>query len=153
MSKRLIGRVVELAQEALDKGSFPNGALIAKGEEVVCESISMSEQIFDPTAHAEMSVIREACSKLETKKLEGYTLYTSLEPCLMCFHASYWAGIRKIVYGAGRNKVSKFSFEGSWSSVDEAYKHTHEPVEIVYDRSNVARMVELHKRFEASLEQ
>ena len=150
MSNELVSRVVELAEEALNNGSFPNGALIAKGDEVVCESISMSEQVFDPTAHAEMSVIREACRKLETNKLEGYTLYTSLEPCLMCFHASYWAGIRKIVYGCGRDKVSKFSFEGSLSSVDEAYKYTHELVEIVYDGSSVEKVVELHKKFEAT---
>jgi tRNA(Arg) A34 adenosine deaminase TadA len=76
MRSKFVSRVVHLAEEALNKGSFPNGALLVKGDNVICDSISMSEQVFDPTAHAEISVIREVCKRKETNTLSGYTLYT-----------------------------------------------------------------------------
>jgi tRNA(Arg) A34 adenosine deaminase TadA len=152
MRNELVRRVVELAEEALSRGSFPNGALVAMEDDIVCESISMSEQGIDPTAHAEISVIREACKKKKTVKLQGHTLYTSLEPCMMCFHGSYWAGIRKIVYCCTREKVSQFCFEGTMSSVQEAHKHTHKPVELVYDGTLADKVVTLHEKFRENLQ-
>lgn len=146
MNKDFVLRVVDLAEEALDKGSFPNGALIANNDIVICESISMSEQVIDPTAHAEISVIRQACIKENSSSLKGYTLYTSLEPCMMCFHGSYWAGIRKIVYCCTRDLVSEYCFEGKMSSVQDACKHTHEKVSLVYDGSLADRIALLHER-------
>ena len=65
------------------------GNIIAKGNNRVIKDN-------DPTAHAEVTVIREACKKLKTYDLSGYTLYTSCEPCPMCLSAIYWSGIKKI---------------------------------------------------------
>jgi len=148
MRDKFIDMVISLAEQALEKGSFPNGALVAQGDRLVCECISMSEQIIDPTAHAEISVIRAACEKEKSANLVGYTLYTSLEPCMMCFHASYWAGIRRIIYCCTRDLVSEKCFEGKMSSVKEACKHTHEKVELVYDESLTSKVVALHSVFQ-----
>lgn len=62
----------------------------------------------DPTAHAEIVAIRRACSKLYTTSLEETTLYSTCEPCLMCLSACFWAGIRKIVFGASIADASAY---------------------------------------------
>jgi tRNA(Arg) A34 adenosine deaminase TadA len=60
----------------------------------------------DPTAHAEIVAIRRLCAKLNTTNLKGYTIYCTLQPCGMCTMACLWAGISRIVYGAGRDDVT-----------------------------------------------
>jgi tRNA(adenine34) deaminase len=70
----------------------------------------------DPTAHAEMVVIRRLCGQLETTTLAGYTLYCTLQPCGMCTRACLWAGISRIMYGAGRNDVHAIYFESRHSN-------------------------------------
>jgi tRNA(adenine34) deaminase len=87
------------------------GALIVKGSEVVYCGFNEGEIRCDPTAHAEMVVIRGACAKLKTARLDGCTLYCTLQPCGMCTMACLWAGISRIVYGAGRQKVNAVYFE------------------------------------------
>jgi tRNA(adenine34) deaminase len=65
----------------------------------------------DPTAHAEIVAIRKLCLKLNTTDLKGYTIYCTLQPCGMCTMACLWAGISRIVYGAGRDDVHHIYFE------------------------------------------
>jgi len=150
MKDKFIDKVVSLAEEALEKVIFPNGALITQRDRLVCESISMSEQITDPTAHAD---IRAACEKEKSANLKEYSLYTSLEPCLMCFYGSYWAGIRRIIYCCTRYLVSEKCFEGKMSCVSEAYKHTHENIELIYDESLTCRVVALHSAFQEKIKE
>ena len=87
--------VIDLAS----KGTFHYGALVVKDGEII-GTASSGEIKNDPTAHAETTAIRRACTKLETSDLTGATIYCSCEPCLMCFGTLWWANIRKIVYGA-----------------------------------------------------
>lgn len=146
MHQELVERVITLAEESLAKGSFPNGSLVALGEEIVAESISMSEQVFDPTAHAEMTALRRACELEKKNNLEGYTLYTSLEPCLMCFHASYWTGIRRIVAACKGDRVDRGCYEGVLSA-REVVSHLNHKVELIFDDTHEARVQSLHREW------
>ena len=79
------------------------GNIIAKGNNRVLISN-------DPTAHAEVTVIREACKKLGTYDLSDYVLYTSCEPCPMCLSAIIWANIREVYYGCTREDAGDIGF-------------------------------------------
>jgi len=89
---------IKLAIELAKKGAFPYGAVVVKDGEIVGQA-SSGEIENDPTAHAETTAIRRACNKLKTTDLTGATIYSSCEPCLMCFGTLWWSNIRKIVYG------------------------------------------------------
>lgn len=79
------------------------GNIIAKGNNMVLANN-------DPTAHAEVTVIREACKKLGTYDLSGCTLYTSCEPCPMCLSAIIWANIKEVYYACTREDAGKIGF-------------------------------------------
>ncbi|HJP37735.1 MAG TPA: nucleoside deaminase [Gammaproteobacteria bacterium] len=92
---------LEAARRGMLAGEPPVGAcLVADGEIVVTRSNAVIGEL-DITAHAEMRVIREACRQLRKLDLSGSTLYVTVEPCLMCLTACHYAGIGKVVYGAG----------------------------------------------------
>ncbi|OPA74573.1 tRNA-specific adenosine deaminase [Paenibacillus selenitireducens] len=86
----------------------PFGAVIMKDDDVVATGINEVLASHDPTAHAEMQAIREACRKLGTSDLQGYTLYASGEPCPMCFSAIFWANIREVYYGYSNEDAESF---------------------------------------------
>jgi len=92
-------------------GGAEVGAVLIKNEKVVCMAFNEGEMRNDPTAHAEIVAIRSACAQLHSTELEGFTLYCTLQPCGMCTIACLWAGISRIVYGAGRNDVHPVYFE------------------------------------------
>ena len=88
----------------------PFGAVIVKDGYVIAADHNHVTSTNDPTAHAEVSCIRKACTKLGTWKLEGCEIYCSCEPCPMCFGAIYWAGITKIYYGCTSEDAAKVGF-------------------------------------------
>lgn len=88
------------ALEAAKKGDAPYGAVIAKDNEIVAVAHNTVRQDSDPSAHAEINAIRQLTSLLKNPSLEGYTIYTTGEPCPMCATACVWTGISQIVYGA-----------------------------------------------------
>jgi tRNA(adenine34) deaminase len=92
-----------------------------------CEGFNESEMPHDPTAHAEMVVIRRLCVELKTNSLEGCRLYCTLQPCGMCTMACLWAGISGIVYGAGRDDVHAVYYESrhnnSFDFIGDAFRH------------------------------
>jgi tRNA(adenine34) deaminase len=92
-------------------GGAEVGAVLVRDGAALCAGFNESEMRHDPTAHAEMVVIRRLCAELETNSLEGFTLYCTLQPCGMCTMACLWAGISRIVYGAGRDDVHAVYFE------------------------------------------
>lgn len=89
----------------------PFGAVIVKDGEIIAKGWNKVTSTNDPTAHAEVTVIREACKKLGTFDLSGCELYTSCEPCPMCLSAAYWAGIKKIYYGNTRKDAANINFD------------------------------------------
>ncbi|MBE7640682.1 MULTISPECIES: nucleoside deaminase [Salegentibacter] len=105
-------RAIQLAEEGMDKGSGgPFGAVIVKNGEIIAESSNRVTSTNDPTAHAEVAAIRQACEKLENFQLEDCILYTSCEPCPMCLGAIYWARPNKVYYALSREDAAKIGFD------------------------------------------
>ena len=89
----------------------PFGAVITdKGGNIIATGNNMVLKNNDPTAHAEITVIRDACQKLNTYDLSDYILYTSCEPCPMCLSAIIWANIKQVYYGCTKQDAGKIGF-------------------------------------------
>ena len=96
---------LEQARLAAARGEVPVGAVIVSPDgRVVAVDGNRSRELSDPTAHAELLVIREACRAARSERLPGYDLYVTLEPCPMCAAAISFARIRRLYYGAGDPK-------------------------------------------------
>lgn len=107
-----MGLAIELARENLDNvDGGPFGAVVVKDGEVIGRGRNEVTLCNDPTAHAEVMAIRDACRTLGVFSLEGTVLYSSCEPCPMCLAAVYWARIDAIVYGAGREDAARIGFD------------------------------------------
>lgn len=102
------------ALEGIQAGGGPFGALIINqsGEIVSC-CHNQVVSTYDPTAHAEIVAIRQACQTLHTHDLRGCTIYTTCEPCSMCLSAIYWARIDTIFYGNTREDAKAIDFDDS----------------------------------------
>ncbi|MBI2473982.1 nucleoside deaminase [Candidatus Uhrbacteria bacterium] len=101
-SKELMQRIIDLARAKYQEGGHAVAALIVKDGEVIAEAFTSVRRDLDPTAHAEINVIRLAAQKLQSTKLKGCYLYTTYEPCPMCASSCIWARLEGIVYGASR---------------------------------------------------
>jgi len=88
------------AHQALRRGEVPVGAVLVQGERVIATGGNAPIAMHDPTAHAEMVALRAAGAALGNYRLDGTTLYVTLEPCLMCAAAMVHARVRRVVYGA-----------------------------------------------------
>ncbi|MBE9199108.1 MULTISPECIES: nucleoside deaminase [unclassified Nodularia (in: cyanobacteria)] len=91
---------MQIALEEAKKGDAPYGAVIVKDQEIVAVAHNTVNRDSDPSAHAEINAIRSLTAKLQNPSLEGYSIYTTGEPCPMCATACVWTGISEIVYGA-----------------------------------------------------
>ena len=98
---------ISLSCESVRQGGGPFGAVIVKDGKIVARGSNSVTLLNDPTAHAEMTAIRAACSAMKVFRLEGCELYTSCEPCPMCLSAAYWAGISRIYYGNNREDAAE----------------------------------------------
>ncbi|MGX9147778.1 nucleoside deaminase [Mesorhizobium sp. 128a] len=92
------------AQAAALRGEVPVGAVIASGDTLVASAGNRTRELADPTAHAEMLAIREACRTLSSERLIGLDLYVTLEPCAMCAGAISFARLRRLYFGAADEK-------------------------------------------------
>ena len=92
------------AQKALELDEVPVGAVIVCNNQIIARAHNFTERLNDVTAHAEMQAFTSAADYLGGKYLNECTLYVTLEPCLMCAGASYWAQLNKIVFGASDEK-------------------------------------------------
>ncbi len=89
----------------------PFAALIVKSERIVSRGTNLVTTVNDPTAHAEIVAIREACRSLKTFKLDGCEIYTTCEPCPMCLGAIYWARLERIYYANSRADAAQIGFD------------------------------------------
>lgn len=108
--KQFMREAIRLADESVKHGGGPFGAVIVKDGEIIAGSSNSVTIDHDPTAHAEVNTIRQACQKLGTFDLSGCTIYTSCEPCPMCLGAIYWAHIGRIFYGNTRKDARDIDF-------------------------------------------
>ncbi|GGM40887.1 tRNA-specific adenosine deaminase [Longimycelium tulufanense] len=118
--RTLLTETVRLATGNVATGGGPFGALIARGSEVVAVGTNQVTPTLDPTAHAEVVAIRNACKRLNDFKLDGCVLVTSCEPCPLCLSAALWARIDRVVYAADRHDAAAAGFD------DLAFYHLFE---------------------------
>src|SRR4051812_32587712 len=110
--KKFMQRAIELAQQGMDSNSGgPFGCVVAKNGEIIGEGCNRVTSTNDPTAHAEIVAIREACKKLGAFQLDGCVVYTSCEPCPMCLGAIYWARPAGIFFAATRVDAANAGFD------------------------------------------
>ena len=107
-------RAIELSMISLKEDGGPFGCVIVKNNEIISEGFNEVTNKNDPTAHAEIVAIRNACNKLNTFNLKGTQMFTSCEPCPMCLSAIYWSHIDKIYYGNNRKDAAKIGFDDSY---------------------------------------
>jgi tRNA(Arg) A34 adenosine deaminase TadA len=124
---------ISKARQGIEKGQTPFGVCITKGGEVVSCVHNIVWESMDITAHAEIHAIREACRKLNTIDLSGCVIYSTCEPCPMCFSACHWAKISKIVYGARIEDAKKLGFSELTISNWEMKQFGNSPIELVGD--------------------
>ena len=127
MENEYMKKACELASRSVTRGCGPFGAVIVDNEtkEIIGNGHNMVAMHNDPTLHAEIVAIRDACRTLNTFKLDNCTLYTSCEPCPMCLSAAYWARIQTIYYGNTKTDAKKIGFDDAFI-YEEIKKDTDE---------------------------
>ena len=131
MSNPFMARAIELAIENVRQGlGGPFGALVVKDGEVIAEGVNSVTATNDPTAHAEILAIRQACAKLQRFELRGCELYCSCEPCPMCLGAIYWARPARIYFAATAADAAQAGFDDSfiYSEISRSYSERRIPM-------------------------
>ena len=113
-NKEFMREAIRLSIENVKNGGGPFGAVIVKDGRIIATGTNRVTANNDPTAHAEVSAIREACLKLDTFDLSGCEIYTSCEPCPMCLVAIYWAHLDRIYYGNNKADAAAIGFDDSF---------------------------------------
>ncbi len=112
--KQFMFKAIELSVESVNNNGGPFGAVIVKDGKIVSAMSNKVTQYNDPTAHAEVNAIREACKVLNTFDLSGCEIYTSCEPCPMCLGAIYWARLDKIYFANTKTDAKSIGFDDSF---------------------------------------
>jgi guanine deaminase len=106
-----LAQAISLARQNVVDGGGPFGALIVAGDQVLGRGVNRVTRDNDPTAHAEVTAIREACQKRGDFRLDGAVLFTSCEPCPLCLSASLWARVDRVVFAADRYDAARGGFD------------------------------------------
>ncbi len=104
---------IRLATENVANGGGPFGAVVVRDGQLVAEGQNRVTATLDPTAHAEVVAIRNACQAVGDFSLAGATLYSSCEPCPLCLSAALWARLDRVVFAADRNDAARAGFDDS----------------------------------------
>ncbi len=141
-------KAIELSREKMNSNEGgPFGAVIVKDGKVIAEGWNKVTSSNDPTAHAEVTAIREACKNLDNFSLEGCEIYTSCEPCPMCLSAIYWARIDKIYYGNTRQDAAHIGFDDEF-----LYTEINQPIEkrkVPMSQTDYEEAIKVFKEWEA----
>jgi len=109
-----MARAIQLSTENVNSGrGGPFGAIVVKDGAIVAEGVNRVTATNDPTAHAEVLAIREACKKLGRFNLAGCEIYSSCEPCPMCMGAIYWAHLARVYFASAAEDALKAGFDDS----------------------------------------
>ena len=140
--EKAMRRAIELSYQKMQDGSGgPFGAVVIKDGAIISEGWNQVTSCNDPTAHAEVVAIRNACTALNTFDLSGCVLVTSCEPCPMCLAASYWSRVDKIYYANTRFDAADIGFDDAFF-YDELAKPTDQRqvpmIEMLRDEALVA---------------
>jgi tRNA(Arg) A34 adenosine deaminase TadA len=132
MDNSFMARAIQLSIENVnsDRGG-PFGAVIVKGGAIIAEGVNKVTSTSDPTAHAEVVAIRDACKKLGVFDLEGCEIYASCEPCPMCLAAIYWARLSHIYFANSSADASRIGFDDSLIYAELALPHWRRKIPII----------------------
>lgn len=119
---------IQMSLKSIENGGGPFGAVIVKNGEIIAKASNKVTQDNDPTAHAEVTAIRSAAKKLNTFNLSGCEIYTSCEPCPMCFGAIYWARLDKLYFANSKADARDIGFDDSF---------IYEEIELPYDQRSI----------------
>ncbi len=150
--EKFLREAIRLARNGMTTGQGgPFGAVIVKDGQIVGRGCNQVTYTNDPTAHAEVVAIRDACRKLNTFQLPGCTLYASCEPCPMCLGAIYWARPARIVYGAFHSDAAGAGFDDQfiYDQLDKPREQRHIPMhQLLRNEANVVfqEWVDMEKR-------
>ena len=109
---KFLERAIDLARNGMQSGNGgPFGCVIVKGDTIVSEGCNMVTSSNDPTAHAEVVAIREACKTLGSYQLSDCEIYSSCEPCPMCLGAIYWARPKRVIFANTRQEAAAIGFD------------------------------------------
>ncbi len=112
MKSKFMREAIRLSIDMMRGGQGgPFGAVVVRGDKIVGRGCNQVTSTNDPTAHAEIVAIRDACKRLKTFQLDDCDLYTSCEPCPMCLSAVYWARFRKVYYANTREDAASIAFD------------------------------------------
>jgi guanine deaminase len=125
MSERFMQHAIALGIENVKSGrGGPFAAVIVKNGKIIAEGANCVTTTNDPTAHAEVTAIREACRVLGTFQLDGCDLYTTCEPCPMCFGAIYWARPARVFFGSTAADAAAVGFDDAFIYDELRVPHT-----------------------------
>lgn len=105
---------IRLAEESAESGGGPFGAIVVKNGQVVGRGTNRVTTWNDPTAHAEVVAIRDACKNLGSYQINGCTIYTSCEPCPMCLGAIYWSRPSAVYFGSTKENAADVGFDDAF---------------------------------------
>ena len=115
MNHEFMLEAIRLAKEGMDQGNGgPFGCVIVKNGVIIGRGNNQVTSTNDPTAHAEIVAIRDACQNLNSFQLEACEIYASCEPCPMCLGAIYWARPTKVYYGCSKEDAALIDFDDSF---------------------------------------
>ena len=124
-------RAIELAEQAVQHGNHPFGALLVHEGKILLEAENTVNTEKDVTRHAELNLVSKASRTISPEILKECTLYTSTEPCVMCSGAIYWSGIRKVVYATSAKTRAEVAGNGIDIAAATIFNSTHPKVEII----------------------
>jgi tRNA(Arg) A34 adenosine deaminase TadA len=131
--KKFLERAIELSRQGMHTlQGGPFGCVIVKGNKIVGEGCNQVIKTNDPTAHAEIVAIRNACKHLETYQLTDCDIYTSCEPCPMCLGAIYWARPRKVVYANTKQDAAAINFDDQFIYDEIEKEITERHIEFIH---------------------
>ena len=119
-------RAIALAQNGIDRNDGgPFGAVVVKNGEIIAEGNNRVTSTNDPTAHAEIVAIRNACEKLGSFQLDDCVIYTSCEPCPMCLGAIYWARPARVFFACTREDAAEIGFDDEfiYKEIEKNFEH------------------------------
>ncbi|MBM7562128.1 nucleoside deaminase [Fusibacter tunisiensis] len=140
-------RAIEEAFTGIEnKDGGPFGAVIVQNGKIIATGHNCVISSHDPTAHAEIVAIRAATRKLERFDLSDCTLYTTCEPCPMCYSAAHWAKIKTVVYGATRNDAANIGFDDNY--LYEVLSGVHENTQMTLEQKDRDACLDPFRKYE-----
>ena len=132
MDNPFMARAIQLSIDNVHSGrGGPFGSVVVKDGAIVAEAANQVTSTNDPTAHAEVVAIREACKKLGVFELEGCEIYSSCEPCPMCLAAIYWARMSRVYFANADADASRIGFDDSLIYQELAQPHSQRKIPMI----------------------